>query len=407
VSDAVLAGLRVVEGSAFVAAPLGGLTLAQLGADVIRFDAIGGGLDHRRWPVTGSGTSLYWAGLNKGKRSIAIDLRRPAGRDLATALVAAPGPDAGVFLSNFPATGWLADARLREHRPDLIYVNVTGNPDGTTAVDYTVNAASGLAFATGPVGSDEPVNHCLPAWDVAAGLHAVVAVLAAERMRSRTGTGQLVTIALADVAFTMLANLGLLGQAEVLHEDRPPLGTEVYGAFGRDFATADGHRVMVVAISPHQWEALVRATDTAPAVAELERDLGVDLALEAERFRARHQIAARLEPWFAARPLAAVRAALDEHGACWGPFQTFRQLLDDPRVSVANPVFADVDHPGIGPLRTPTSPIRMPSAPARPPAAAPRLGAHTDEVLADVLGLSPGEIGRLHDDGLVAGPEPA
>ena len=109
----LLSGLRVVEGSAFVAAPLGGLTLAQLGADVIRFDTIGGGLDYRRWPVTEEGVSLYWAGLNKGKRSIAIDLSRPEGRELATELITAPGDDAGLFLSNFPESGWLADARLR------------------------------------------------------------------------------------------------------------------------------------------------------------------------------------------------------------------------------------------------------------------------------------------------------
>ena len=71
----ILAGLRIVEGSAFIAAPLGGMTLAQLGADVIRFDDIKGGLDNDRWPITKDGRSIYWAGLNKGKRSIAVDLR--------------------------------------------------------------------------------------------------------------------------------------------------------------------------------------------------------------------------------------------------------------------------------------------------------------------------------------------
>ena len=93
--DELLTGMRIVEGSAFVAAPLGGMTLAQLGADVIRFDPIGGGLDARRWPVTATGRSLFWAGLNKGKRSIAVDIGSPRGRDLVAALVAAPGPDAG------------------------------------------------------------------------------------------------------------------------------------------------------------------------------------------------------------------------------------------------------------------------------------------------------------------------
>ncbi|MBC7938434.1 MAG: CoA transferase, partial [Chitinophagaceae bacterium] len=99
----ILQGLRVVEGSAFVAAPLGGMTLAQLGADVIRFDPIGGGLDHRRWPVTADGRSLFWAGLNKGKRSIAVDIRKPRGQELLTQIICAPGADAGLFSTNFPA----------------------------------------------------------------------------------------------------------------------------------------------------------------------------------------------------------------------------------------------------------------------------------------------------------------
>ena len=96
-----------------------------------------------------------------------------------------------------------------------MYVNIVGNPDETTAVDYTVNAASGIALATGPVGSSFPVNHALPAWDIATGLNAVIGMLAAERQRHATGEGQLVKISLADVAFTMVANLGFLGQAQV------------------------------------------------------------------------------------------------------------------------------------------------------------------------------------------------
>ena len=109
----VLEGLRIIEGSAFVAAPLGGMTLAQLGADVIRFDAIGGGLDYQRWPVTDEGVSLFWAGLNKGKRSIQVDLRNPEGREIITELITAPGDENGIFLSNFPEQGWLSDDALR------------------------------------------------------------------------------------------------------------------------------------------------------------------------------------------------------------------------------------------------------------------------------------------------------
>jgi 2-methylfumaryl-CoA isomerase len=399
----LLQGMRVVEGSAFVAAPLGGLTLAQLGADVIRFDTIGGGLDYHRWPVTEEGVSLYWAGLNKGKRSVAIDLSRPEGRELATDLITAPGENAGIFLTNFPSSGWLADERLRAKRSDLVYVNIIGNPDESTAVDYTVNAASGIALATGPVGSLLPTNHALPAWDIAAGLNAVIGILAAERHRRMTGEGQFVRLSLADVAFTMVANLGFLAQAEVSHENRPPLGNDMYGAFGRDFATKDGRRVMVVAISLNQWQTLVAATGIGEHLPQMQRAFVADFTKEEDRYRARDAIAALLAPWFEARTLDEVRKALDEHGVCWGPYQTFTQLLDeDWRVSTANHVFGNVDHPGIGRLLTPATPLRFPEEPAVPPATAPLLGMHTDEVLSDVLGMTDTEIGRLHDDGLVA-----
>ncbi len=98
----LLADLRIVEFSAFVAAPLGGMTMAQLGAEVIRIDPLGGAIDYARWPVTDSGASLYWAGLNKAKRSVAIALDKPEGRELARAIATAPGPGAGIVLTNLP-----------------------------------------------------------------------------------------------------------------------------------------------------------------------------------------------------------------------------------------------------------------------------------------------------------------
>jgi 2-methylfumaryl-CoA isomerase len=109
--------MRVVEAAAFVAAPLGGMTLAQMGADVIRIDAVGGGLDYRRWPVTDDGTSLFWTGLNRSKRSVALDLSTPEGRELAMAIATAPGDDAGLFLTNFPPRGWLDHDKLRARGP--------------------------------------------------------------------------------------------------------------------------------------------------------------------------------------------------------------------------------------------------------------------------------------------------
>ena len=401
-----LDGLRIVEGSAFVAAPLGGMALAQLGADVIRFDNIGGGIDYHRWPATPDGRSLFWASMNKGKRSISVDVRRPEGRELVTELICAPGPESGVFLSNFPASGWLSDERLRARRSDLIYVNILGNPDGGTAVDYTVNPSSGFAYATGPAGGALPTNHVLPAWDMATGLTAAVGLLAAERVRTRTGEGQFVSVSLADVAFTMVSNLGYLAQSQVLGEARPPIGNDMYGAFGRDFPTADGRRVMVVAISLRQWQSLVEAVEIGEYLGGIEKAFEVDLRLEGDRFRARDALAALIAPWVAKRTLSEVGAVFDQHGVCWGAYQTFSQLLEeDWRVSEKNPVFQDIDQPGLGTVRVGGTPLTFSGIPREDPRPAPLLGQHTEEILAADLGLGQSEIASLFDRGIVAGPE--
>jgi 2-methylfumaryl-CoA isomerase len=400
----ILAGLRLVEGSAFVAAPLGGMTLAQLGADVIRFDQIGGGLDYRRWPLAVNGQSLFWSGLNKGKRSIALDLRSAEGRELATALVCAPGPESGLFLTNFPARGWLAHEELARRRADVVMVALTGNPDGSSEVDYTVNPATGFPWATGPRNLAEPLNSVLPAWDVAMGTLAAVGLLAAERHRTRTGEGQLIELSLSDVAFAMVGNLGRIAEAELDGHDQPKDGNYLYGAFGHDFETGDGRRVMVVALTARQWRALVTVTGIDGACASIAQATGYDLDTETGRFEARDLIAGLLRPWFAARNLAAIREAFAGTGVSWGPYQTFRQLVsEDPRCSTANPMFAEVDQPGIGSYLMPGTPLRFGVLPRAPVRRAPLLGEHTEEVLAEVLGLSATEIGRLHDAGTVAG----
>lgn len=400
----ILTGMRVVEGSAFVAAPLGGMTLAQLGADVIRFDPIGGGLDANRWPVTAEGKSLFWAGLNKGKRSIAVDMRSPQGKALLTDLITAPGEEAGLFLTNFPAAGWLDFTKLTSHRPDLIMVNIVGNPDGSSAVDYTVNPAAGFPWTTGPDTLSMPVNHLLPAWDAITGTLAATGLLAAERKRRIDGTGQFVRLALADVAFAMAGHLGNIAEVQINNNERPRYGNDLYGAFGRDFATRDGRRVMVVGLTPRQWRSLVAAVGIGDACVQVEKLLGVDLGKEGDRFAARHVISALIEPWVNSRTLSEVREVFDAHDVCWGPYQTFAELVTtDPRCSTANPMFAEVDQPGIGTYLMPGSPLEFSAVERVLPAPAPQLGQHTDEILAGVLGLSGAEIGRLHDRGVVAG----
>jgi 2-methylfumaryl-CoA isomerase len=399
-----LEGLRIVELSAYVAAPLAGMTLAQMGAEVIRIDRIGGGVDFTRWPVTKAGKSLYWAGLNKGKRSVALALERPEGRELARAIITAPGEGAGIFLANLPPLPGFLYAELTERRRDLIMLRLEGNRDGTTAVDYTVNAASGFPLVTGREGG--PVNHVLPAWDIAAGLTLASGLLAAERARSKSGEGQEVVLALSDVMLAILGALGTLGEVEVNGEPRPRIGNDLYGSFGRDFLCADGRPVMVVALTRRQWRALGEATGLKECLRMVGARMAVDLDTEGGRYAARDAISAELASWFAARTLDEVRAAFAGTAVLWGAFQDFRQLLsEDPRCSEANPLLSRVEQPGIGRYLMPGSPLdfsALPRVAARP---APRLGADTDGVLADILGLPASEIARLHDRGIAAGPQ--
>ena len=402
----ILSGLRIVEGSAFVAMPLGGMTLAQMGADVIRFDPIEGGLDYTRWPVTLDGSqSLFWAGFNKGKRSIAVDFRKPEGQELISRLICAPGESCGLFLTNFPARGWLDYETLKKLRDDLIMVNLVGRRDGGSEVDYTVNPQTGLPFVTGPTAFPRPVNHLLPAWDCIAGQMAVVGLLAAERHRRLTGEGQLVRLALKDVALAMLGNLGKIAEVMVNDGDRPKDGNYLYGAFGRDFGSLDGKRLMVVGLTRNQWQSLVAATGLGEELDGLARRLHLDFSREGDRFRARREIARIVEPWFATRMLAEIRRVFDMHGVTWAPYRSVRETIEhDPDCSLDNPMFAMVDQPGIGAYLMPGSPLDFGALDRLPVVRAPVLGEHTDEVLLDVLGLSEAELGRLYDRRIVAGP---
>jgi 2-methylfumaryl-CoA isomerase len=406
----ILNGLRVVEGSAFVAAPLAGMTLAQMGADVIRFDPLRGGLDARRWPVTADGRSLYWAGLNKGKRSLAVDTGKPEGQELVAALITAPGPGNGLFLTNFPAhKGWMSYGALRQRRPDLIMTSLIGNPDGTSAVDYTVNCAVGFPFVTGPDrggAAANPVNHVMPVWDALAGMNLALGLVAAERHRRLTGEGQPVRVSLADIAFAMVGNLGYIAEVQVADQDRRACGNDLFGAYGAQFETRDGRLLYIAVVTDRMWKELGTATGLTAKFEALGSLLELDLAhREGDRFKAREAISCLIRPWCQARTLAEVRAAFDGTGVCWGPYQTFRQMVaDDPRCSLANTLFAELDQPGIGRYLVPGSPIGFAAPGREPPRRAPLLGEHTDEILSRDLGLSDSEIGRLRDAKVVAGP---
>lgn len=406
----ILEGLRIVEASAFVAAPLGGMTLGQMGADVIRFDPIEGGLDAHRWPITDKNQSLYWPGLNKGKRSLAIDTRMPQGREIIRNLITQPGEGRGLFLTNFPTSGgWMGYDNLRKDRDDLIMVNLLGNPDGSSAVDYTVNCAAGFPYLTGDAEEGDPtphpVNHVLPAWDAIAGINLALAMLAAERHRRLTGQGQLVKIALSDIAFAMTGNLGYIQEAQLNKEERHAQGNYLYGAYGCDFNTSDQRQIYIVVVTNRMWTELGKATGLTETFRSLESSLGLNFRKEGDRFKASDEISGPLAEWCRERTLAEIDQCFSGTGVCWGPYQTFKQMVaEDPRVSTANPMFSTLEQPGVGRYLVPGSPINFGAFERQTPRRAPILGEHTDEILSQDLGMSDSEIGSLRDAGVVAGP---
>lgn len=367
----ILAGLRVMEVSAYVAAPFAGALLAGLGAEVIRIEQRGGGIDAQRWPIH-DGRSLYRSGLDQGKRSVAIDLRSETGQNLAADLICAEGDNAGLVITNLPAQGWLDYHSLAARRRDLVMVVITGLPHGGTAVDYTINAGVGFPWITGPEAWGQPVNHVLPAWDVASGILATTALLAAERHRRLTGEGQLAQIALSDVALAVANHLGFLAEARLIDAPRGRYGNYIYGTFGRDFQTSDGRHVMICALTPRQWKGLGEATGLSESFRELAQRLQAKLELEGERFRHREAICTLLEPWVAQRTLSEVAASLDGHGVLWGPYRTFKQLIeeiDEARDPYASPIrFASIER-----------------SRARP---GPDIGSDTEQVLSETLRLS-------------------
>ena len=284
-------------------------------------------------------------------------------------------------------------------------MRVMGWPDGRPAVDYTVNAAVGLPLMTGPADDPRPVNHVLPAWDLLTGAYAAFCLVSAERSRRATGQGCEVRLPLSDIAIASLANLGQVGEVLTTGADRARMGNDLYGAFGRDFVTLDGRRLMIVAITPRQWTGLIAVLGLESSVAALEAELGVGLAAdEGVRFQHRDRLNPMLEAAIALRTADDLTPAFESRGVCWGPYQTLKQAVDgDPYFSAANSVLSEIDHPSGRRYLAPGFPGTMPDHPRHAPTPAPRLGRDTDEVLSRVLGMSSGEIARLHDAGLVAG----
>lgn len=400
----ILSGLKIIEVSSFVASPTAGLYCAQFGAEVVRIDHKAGGLDYDRYMMTTEGRSLSWENLNRAKKSVALDLQSDEGRELAAELVRATGQ----MITNLPLNSFLPHAKLAEGRPDLVSVRIMGWHDGRQAMDFTVNAASGYPLMTGPeewdAASAPPVNQVLPAWDFITGAYCAFALLAGLRHRDATGAGIEMRVPLGDVAIGTMANAGAMAEMLYRGADRERLGNAIWGAFGRDFVSRDGKRFMVAALTPKQWKATVEAFGLTAEVAALEAQLGVSfLASDHDRFVNRRQLFDLFQHAASGVDYADLAARLTKAGATFERYRTMFEAANDPELVTDNPLFGPSPaNPSGFSYPATRSFANIPQQPVGDPKPAPYLGEHSEEVLAERLGLSSGAIATLIDRGVVA-----
>jgi len=400
----LLSGLKIIEVSSFVASPTAGLYCAQMGAEVVRIDHKAGGLDYDRYMMTKEGRSLSWENLNRAKKSVALDLNSAEGRELAAEMVRKTGQ----MITNLPVGSFLSHAKLAEGHEDLVSVRIMGWHDGRQAMDFTVNAASGYPLMNGPEDWDPktapPVNQVLPAWDFITGAYCAFALLAGLRHRDATGKGVEMRVPLGDVAIGTMFNAG--AGAEMLYRgaDRERLGNAIWGAFGRDFLSRDGKRFMVAALTPKQWKATVEAFGLAGEVAALEAELGVDFAAsDHHRFVNRHRLFDLFQRAAESFDYADLAERLTKAGATFERYRTMFEAAQDPDLVTNNPLFGPSPaNPSGFSYPATRSFANVPGEVVGDPRPAPYLGEHSEEVLAERLGLSSGQIADLIDRGVVA-----
>ncbi|MFN2099520.1 CoA transferase [Altererythrobacter sp. MF3-039] len=399
----LLSGLSIIEASSFVASPTAGLYCAQMGAEVIRVDHKAGGLDYDRYMLTSEGRSLSWENLNRAKKSVALDLRSGEGRELLVELAAKTGN----LITNLPEKSFLSHEAVKAKQPDgapnLVSVRIMGWHDGRQAMDFTVNAASGYPLMCGPEEWDmdtaPPVNQVLPAWDFITGAYCAFAMLAALRHRDQTGEGSELRVPLGDVAIGTMANSGAMAEMLYRGGDRERLGNAIWGALGRDFKSRDGKRFMVAALTEKQWNGLIEAFDVGEEIAALEKEVGANFADgDRPRFEHRHRLFDLFQNAAEREDFDALAIRLSAAGTTFERYRTMHEASTDPVLIDENPLFGPSPaNPSQFEYPATRSFANIPGRDAGTPAPAPYLGQHTEEVLAERLGLSSGSIGELVD----------
>jgi CoA:oxalate CoA-transferase len=392
-----LEGLKVLDFSHALAGPYATLLLADYGADVYKLEAPGGSDMGRGWgPPFLNGNAAFFLGLNRGKRGISIDLKKPEGIELCLRLA----EQMDVLVENFrPGTmerlglGYEA-VRARNRR--LIYCSIsgygqTGPSRMETAMDLIVQCSSGLVSTTGTEAGDQ-VRCGYSVADVSAGMFSVIGILMALQARERTGEGQYLDVAMQDCMISAMTSnyMYYLGSGV----NPVPLGSgfatvapyRVFQASDKGFALAAG--------SDKLW------TEFCAAVGHPELEHHPDYATNAQRCLNRPALEQVLNGIFGTQPAEHWIGALRRAGIPATPVNTFADVDAHPQTA-AREMFPVIDHPTAGPHRVVGLPVKMSGTPGATGAGAPLPGQHSLETLADILGLSESAMAELTAAGVV------
>ena len=401
-SRAPLEGLRVLAVSQFGAGPFGTQVLTDLGAEVIKLEdpAVGGDVSRYVPPYQAAGDSLYFQSFNRGKKSLALDLKHPDGRTVLHDLVRVSHAVYNNLRGDLPAKLGLTYAALGAVNPAIVCCSLsgfgaTGPRAAEPAYDYLIQGYAGYMAVTGE--PDGPPGKCgVSVIDFAGGYASMLGLMVGLWDAQRTGVGRDLDVSLLDTAVSMLSYFAIWALNRDWQPERVADSGHQTLVPAQNFRTRDGW-IVVFCNKDKFWTALLDALEL-PALGRDPR-----FATAVDRLAHKDALLPILKSRFAERTTAEWRACLQGRVPC-APVNSVREALEDEQV-LARDMLIEVEHPEFGRLRETASPIKTAGAVAKP-APAPRLGQHTDEILRDLLKYTPGRIAALRASGVFGGPRP-